>query len=205
MKRKNRNFIVGYFFLFLQLVIIMVNVGAPLDIFFWFCNHAPLFFAVAFFINRSDIAKGILNIGLLGQFLWAVDLFFLLLGFEIFGFTSYVFEKSGYLGVFPILIHVFSTSVALLFTYDVKPEGKVLVYSGFYVAVMYVSTLVFTNESSNVNCLYSVCGIESFAFFWYIYLWPVLFFVLLVLPAHFLQYFLWKWSLKRDVKMNCSC
>ncbi|MCA9460218.1 MAG: hypothetical protein KC550_06745, partial [Nanoarchaeota archaeon] len=105
------------------------------DVFFWFCNHTPLFFAFAFFLKKRNVIKGLINVGFLGQFAWTLDfLSKLLFDTYIFKVTQYVFESQNGLWVLlPIGIHMFSTNLALFFTYKRKPDIYTAFYSSIYI------------------------------------------------------------------------
>jgi len=73
-KDDNKFILIGFFFLFLQFFVFWGNYMLDrYDVFFWFCNHTPLFFAFAFFLKKRNVIKGLINVGFLGQFAWTLD------------------------------------------------------------------------------------------------------------------------------------
>lgn len=180
----------GLFFLFLQFVVILGSFRTDtFDIFFWFCNHTPLFFAIAFFIRNMNLIKAFINVGFLIQFLWFLDfLFALLFDFYIIGMTNYVFEDLvGFTILIPILLHIFSTNVALIFTFKEKTNYVVLFYSFFYLSFLFFLTFLFTSPENNINCIYEICEFESLTFPFYTYLWVPVMFFLIILPTFYFQ------------------
>lgn len=183
------NYIVGAYFLIIQVLIIIMNLQfTHQGVFFWFCNHVPFIFAIAFFFKEVQIVKALISVGFIAQILWIIDfLGKLLFDIFVFGFTAYVFDLSGLLLVTVILVHFFSTTVAIVFsaTEDILPKS--LWYSAAYIVVLYVSTIVFTASQYNVNCGYALCGFEELSIPYYTIIVPFVAFVVLVIPGYYLQ------------------
>jgi len=160
---------------------------------FWFCNHTPFILALLLYFRKKYIIKGIINIGLIFQFLWTIDFISkALFGFYLTGTTRYLFEGSfGWLIIIPVLIHIFSTNLALYFTYDSKPNIKALFYSLIYIIVIYGITLSFTSIETNINCVRTICGV-SYSFDTYTNYWPALAFFLIVIPTQLIQFVFYK-------------
>lgn len=188
----DKYFYLGLFFLFLQLVVILGSFRTDnFDIFFWFCNHTPLFFAIAFFIRSVSLIKAFINVGFLIQFLWLVD-FLVALIFDIYaiGMTRYVFEDLvGFYVLVPILIHIFSTNVAFIFTFKEKTKNIVLFYSFIYLVFLFIFTFIFTSPENNINCIYEICEFEDLTFNFYTYFWIPLMFIFIIFPTFYLQRF----------------
>ncbi len=172
------------------------------DVFFWFCNHTPLFFAFAFFTKNKNLIKGFINVGFLGQFVWTIDfLSRIFLGYNLFNMTNYVFDNPNGLWVLlPIGIHIFSTNLALYFTYKKKPNIYSAFYSLLYITFLYAGTITYTLTSRNVNCIFEICGFQELTFSNYSNFWPILTFFLVAIPTQGIQYFLYK--LSRRPKTN---
>ena len=184
----------------MQLVVLWFNFEASrYNVFYWFCNHTPLMFSLAFFYGKDRIIKAIINLGFLPQILWTVDfLMKIFFGFYTFGFTRYVFDDA--LGIYvlvPILIHMFSTNVAFIATIKKKVDLKILMYSVIYVVLLYGITLVYSAQEINVNCVYEMCGAENYTPVWYTSLWPLIVFVFVLLPTQGIQYFFYWWFAKK--------
>ena len=204
---KNRNllsrkdisyYFIGVFFLMLQLVLVLINKNAQnYDIFYWFCNHVTLILGIAFIFRKIDIIKSMVNVGFLAQFFWTMDFFSkLVFDIYIFKFTDYVFEAmTGAIVAIPILIHIFSTNIAFYFTYEHKTKSKVLLYSFIYLAILYLVTILFTPNSSNINCVSHICGFKEYTFIGYNYLWVFIVFLVVIVPTHLIQW--WAYILNK--------
>ncbi len=198
-KDKNIYIVVGCFFLFMQFFVILGNYFSDrYDVFFWFCNHTPLFFGFAFLLKKRNIIKGLINVGFLGQFAWLMDFTGkLLFDVHIFKMTEYVFEDPNGLWVLvPIGIHIFSTNVALYFTREKKPNITTLLYSLIYIMFLYAGTLTYTLPERNVNCVVALCGALDLTPANYTNFWPILAFFLVVLPTQGIQYLVYNLSKK---------
>lgn len=198
----NRFILVGFFFLFLQFFVFLSNYKTDrYDVFFWFCNHTPLFFGFAFLLKKKDVIKGLINVGFFGQFAWTLDflgkMFF---DFHIFKMTNYVFENPNGLWILvPIGIHIFATNVALYFTYKTKPSIYSAFYSLLYIMFLYAGTLTYTLVERNVNWIYKIGGEINYSHDLYTNFWLILVFFLIVIPTQGFQYLLYK-LYKKNVK-----
>jgi hypothetical protein len=195
----NHYLFIGYFFLVMQFFVFLGNYQAErYDVFFWFCNHTPLFFAFAFFLKKRNVIKGLINVGFLGQFAWTLDfLGRILFGEHIFKMTEYVFEGDRGLWILlPIGIHILSTNIALYVTRKRKPDIYTLLYSSIYILFLFAGTLTYTLIERNVNCIYLLCGATHLTFNYYTYLWPILVFLIVALPTQGIQYIVHKISTK---------
>lgn len=209
MKKKSKEkrifFITGIYFLLLQLVIFVENYFAyRYNIFFWFCNHTPLLFGLFFLAGKKDWIKAIINIGFLVQFIWVFDfisnIFF---GSYSLGVTQYIFESElGWFILIPLFAHALSTNVALAHTYKIKPNKKVLIYSGIYILLLYFVTLTYAPIENNINCVYNLCGIQEYTFAGYTLLWPLLVFVIIILPTHGIQHIFYKLYKRKSLRKD---
>lgn len=182
----------GIFFLLLQIGITAYNLSAGrYHVLAWFCNHAPMFFGVAFLIRNKTLINALINFGLLGQLVWVLDFLFMLAGIEVLGVTSYVFEEEIYSFLFQSMIHFLGVGLALLFTYSDRPTVKELRYSATYTIMLYLFSLLFADL--NVNCVSYICGMPDLTPPHYTLLWPFLIFAILVLPTHGIRHLLHRW------------
>lgn len=189
----DKYFYLALFFLFLQFIVIAGSYNTDnFDIFYWFCNHTPLFFSIAFFIRNISLVKSLINVGFLIQFVWLIDfLIALLFSYYTLGITRYVFEDLSGLTIFiPILIHIFSTNVSLIFTFKEKTKDIVLIYSFIYLVLLYIFTLFFTSVENNINCIYEICSLEFLTPPFYTFFWIPIMFILIILPSYYLQKYL---------------
>lgn len=194
-KEKNRYLAIGIFFFILQFFVFLGNYHAEnYDVFFWFCNHTPLFFAFAFILGKKDLIKGLINVGFLAQFAWTIDfLGFLIFKLYIFKVTDYIFETPNGLWVLvPIGIHVFATNLALISTYKKKPNLITLFYSLIYIIFLFAGTLTYTLDTNNVNCVIQLCGATNLTFNGYTNFWPIIVFFFIAVPTQGIQYLMYK-------------
>lgn len=200
MKEKKTFLVLGLSFLVLQLLIVLIKYD-PLryDLFFWFCNHSPLFFGIAFLLNKKDVIKALINAGFIGQFVWILDLLSkLVFDIYLFNLTQYVFETPDVSWVtITIISHVLATNIALYFTYKSEPKRIILLYSFIYLILLYIITLSFTPIDRNVNCVYEVCGLTGLTFPFYFIFWPIAAFIVMVLPVYGLQNLLYNFSKRK--------
>jgi hypothetical protein len=141
----------------------------------WYCNHAPLLFALAFMARSAQVSKGIISVGLLAQTAWLADFFTrLVFGFYLFKITDYVFvEPLSVSNAVVIAIHTAVVPLALALTYNIRPRAVSLLYSLAYIAALYGITLLFTPAALNVNCVFQTCVFKTLLSFpQYTALWP---------------------------------
>jgi hypothetical protein len=201
--RENQYIIIGYFFLIMQVLIILSNYyTGRMHVMFWFCSHTPLIFGLAFLLDKKDVIKGLINVGFLFQFAWTLDfLSKLIFNVYIFWVTDYLFnEPHGLYMLVPILVHILGANLALFMTYKEKPNLRALFYSLIYLVIIYWVSLAYTIPERNVNCVHLLCGIPQYTFPYYTNLWLLTALVLIVLPTHGIQYLLYRISQKHSHK-----
>lgn len=198
---KDKHYVfVALFFLLLQTFLIYANWNVErYYMYFWYCNHILVLFALAFYFKKKQAIKALIAAGLVGQIGWALDFFsFVFFGSHILGSTSYVFEITQTpVFVATILVHLLSSFIALLFTLDIQPKVKTLFYASVYWVVLYLILLLFTTPIGNPNCVYALCGFEHVTIPFYEFLWPFLAFFVVTLPGYYIQFYLNKWYDRR--------
>lgn len=189
MKEEIKNILIVIFFLIMQIFILIGNINnEDYDVFFWFCNHIPMLFAISFYFNNHNMTKGLINIGFLAQLVWGLDfLSKLIFNTYIFNLTEYVFEKNSLWILLPISIHLFSTNVALYLTRKEEPNQKTLEYSMIYVIILYIVTLIFTNPANNINWIYKIEANINYSNTLYTIFWPIITLVFIILPTQKIQ------------------
>lgn len=144
------------FFLILEILIIIRNIKAKeYNLFWWFCDFAPILFAISFSLNNAQFTKGIINVGLLTQ---SITLILLIIAFisgkDILG-SKKALARGKFFVITEILIHA-TTIIALILTYNIKPELQSLTYSLIIIVIMFFLTLIYTPKEENVNLLYNL-------------------------------------------------
>lgn len=181
----------GIFFLILQILIIWRNVWLDDYLsFLWLCDFLPILFAISFFFKKVQFTKGLINLCLIPQLVYFIDL------------IIYTFSKGAYtLGFIPTVIsgpmifflisvfaHLLSTSVAFILTYREKTEKISLAYSLVLLMIIFCLTLYFSPAQRNVNCVFFFHGIIfNFYGIYYTLLWPILVFLFIIFPTYFTQ------------------
>ncbi|MAF34906.1 hypothetical protein CMO91_03605 [Candidatus Woesearchaeota archaeon] len=178
-----------WFLIFVQALILVRNsVFNDWGAFYWFCDSAALVFAIAVYYKNTDAIKGVLNVGLVAQIIWLVDFASGLTGHFVLGVTEYAFS---YLNtpwiLVPLLMHVATPAIMLWQTRKHKPNRKALAWSFGYLILLFVLALAAPVEE-NASCVREICGLETIRLPAYTLLWPVYSFIIMVLPAHLLQW-----------------
>ncbi len=184
---KNKYHVASIFFLLLGIIAVMKNIMiGDYQGFFWFCDFVPFLFAAGFLMEDKHYVKGLVNIGLVAQFIFIACLILNFLGVRIIEFSGW----SPIEIAVSVLLHVCSANIALLLTYKIKPTKKTLAYSAALMLLMFALTLMFTSPEKNINYTNNT-GFLKLSIPCYTYLWPVLFFGLIILPTQYLQNFLY--------------
>ncbi len=194
---KSKYFWAGVFFLIVQIIVVIRNYFSNYLYFFWFCDFAPLLLAIAFFLEKEHLAKAVINFGLIFQISFIIHYIHSIiagtLGEELI-FSPFF----NFIYLFATILFHLSTTFALFLTYKIKPSMKTVNYSILVVVVIYLISLVFTPISSNINLVHVPWNIIPFIIPYYIYLWPTLAILFLVLPIQSFQYFLYKLANKKN-------
>jgi hypothetical protein len=191
---KKDNFLVyllaGILFLLLELLVISRNGSNYLN-FIWFCNFAPLLFAIFFFFKNVQAIKGLINLALVTDIFFLIDFFSsLLFNFGIFGRVQPYFGEGILFISITVLLHM-AAFIALFVTYKIKPTKEALKYSVLFLLFTYFITLLFSPTNMYYNYVYATRpGFISapFPHFYLTVLWPILMFLLVILPSYWIQY-----------------
>lgn len=189
MKTPSKSFLLGVFFLILQILVIVRNQNSNPEIFVWFCNHVLLILSIGCFTHNNHLLKGIINVGLIGQLVWSIDfLSKIIFGFHFFNVTNYVFTQPyTFSTALTILIHMFATTIALYHTRKIQPTKKTLLYSISYLLILYIVTLLFTSPQNNINWVFEIGGTIKYQSIFYTIAYPIITIFLVILPTQYLQ------------------
>ena len=195
---KSKYFLLGTIFLFLQLFFVSTSTSFLFeDSLLWFCAHTPLLFAVGFYFKQYQVIKGLISVGFIGQIGWALDFIASIFGVEILGVTRYVYTlESTALMISTIAAHFFGTFLALYFTYKKRIKKKSLVVSVLYGLFVFFTTYILTEPSLNINCVFEPCGFGIPYSDFYTVMWPLIAFLVLILPGYYIQY--WLHNMSKD-------
>ncbi len=190
--KNQKYFLIGLWFLLIQVIAIVRNYSDSYIYFFWFCDFAPMLFAIAFFMKKDDFVKGLINIGLFAQIIFLIDFFYNAFNnISLLDFMPSFSELSLFYILSTFLLHI-STFIALVFTYKTKPSKNTLFSSIWIIIGLYALTLIFTSPIDKINYVYSSGDLLKFAIPYYTFLWPFIVFIFIVLPTQGLQYLIWK-------------
>lgn len=167
--------------------------------FIWYCDIVLVFFAAGFFTKNDGLIKGLLNIGFLTQFIFIIEfLIELFFGISLSETISLILTQNIPSISISLATHLFSTNLALLITYKCKSDRSPLIYSVAAILILYFLTLFFTPPERNINYVFSSEFFFGVKIPFYAYLWPILVFVLVVVPTNWLQEFLYKRTIKKS-------
>lgn len=194
-RMKRKYFLIGSFFVFMQIVALIRNYSENYFYFFWYCDFVPILLAVAFFLKNTDFVKGLINIGLIPQAIFLIDFVLTIItGSSPLSITRNLSALNIFFIISTLFIHL-SVSLAFLFVHKEKTDKKALYYSFFSLVFIYIATLLFTPPAGIVNYVYHAGNwLSGFVDYipYYTELWIVLTFVLVVLPTYLIQYFVYK-------------
>jgi hypothetical protein len=198
----DKYFYLGLFFSIVQILVFIRNemLSDPI-LFFHYCDNIALFLAIAFFIRNIPLIKALISTGLILQFIYFLDLIAnLVFNIQITGSTDYISNYT----IFPLIVtmfmHLGTAFVALAFVYKEKNKIISLLYAFIYVCFLYFTTILFTPEGYDINCIYNACNVSFIYFNGFTKYWIPFAFLLLVIPTHYLQNFIYHMNQKLNGK-----
>ncbi|MFW6310925.1 MAG: hypothetical protein ACOC1K_01690 [Nanoarchaeota archaeon] len=195
---KNKFFVASIFFVILQLLILYkYTYLSGFSNMLWFCSHASMILAIGFFFKNFNLIKAIISVGLIIQFFWFLDfLSNLVFGFFIFGATDYMFLDTSLFSYIISLFEHLTCLIALLLTYKIKTERKVLIYAFIYLIILLIVTILFSGEGSNYNFVRNLLIFNELTFSGYQFFWIFSAMTFIVLPVYFFQ--IWLYNLHKS-------
>lgn len=203
-KETKKYFLIGVLFLLIEILAITRNFLESYIYFFWFCDFAPILFAILFFFKKPQYVKALINFGLIPQLIFLINFFYIsFFGKDLFNLIPNFSELSFLYLVNTFILHL-STLAALFFTFKIKPQKNTFYYSGIILVSIYLVTLIFTSPASgNINYVYSLGDLLKFSIPYYTVLWPVLVFLILILPTQGIQYVIYRvWKRRENKKFR---
>ena len=187
--KKIDTFIVAsIFFVCLQgILIVKFSILHNFKLAYYFCYHAPILFAIAFYRKDIVMIRSLIIIGLIGQAAWLLDYFsHLIFGVYVLGNSRFILGYHGIVYVATLFSHLFSTLPALLLVRKGPLTKKAMQYAFVYFFVFYVLNLVhIIPESYNVNFVWEFEGFDIFPFYTQLYLLYII--PLSILPGYYIQ------------------
>jgi len=192
---KEKYKIAGIYFLIIQLLIIIelflfsgANGSNEWIGILFFCYHGPLILSIGFFTKNIELVKTIISVLLIVQLLWIAD--FLLYGFVGFNFMGITKDIYGYgiiIYMIYVTVHLASSIVALMFTWNERNSPISLVYGMIYAFCIYLLVILLSNKHNDINCIYNGCGTFITFVPHFTLIWPILFFIFCIVPGYMIQ------------------
>ena len=186
---KNKFIYVGFYFIILQFLIIYINI--LLDDFiliFFLCNHISLFLAYGFLTKNIQLIKGLISVGLIPQLIYIIEFFSeLFFNTNIISSTGNLFSYDLIEFIITLLIHFSTLTLAFYFTMKNKIKLSSLVYSIFYIIILFTTTILFTPKSYDLNCIFNSCGISFLQFPQILYFWIPITIIFIIMPTYYIQ------------------
>ena len=177
-----------FIFIILQILIIVRNLNnKDYQLFFYLCDFIPLIFIITFLFNFYPLAKSLISIGLIPQLIGIIPpILNLTSNIKFDGIPDYG-KQSKFNQIIELLIHLVPINLALLLTYQIKPEPISLFYSFIILIFLFISTITFTSKKFNINFVYGL-DFLGFKLPWHTLLWVIYAFIIVVLPGFLVQY-----------------
>jgi hypothetical protein len=171
--------IFGTFFLVVQIIITSALIFNPETRVYlvWMCNNFSFFLAIACYLKKMQLVKGVSYVGLVAQLLWVFDFFSPYFGVNLSSIADYVMlDGFTYTNIVSVLVHVCIPVIVLLLSFRIRPEPRSLLYALPYVAFLFAITIAFTPVEQDVNCVFSACAAGDEPLLqlpYHISLWPL--------------------------------
>ena len=184
----------------IQVAVILRDFIAGTQIYLlWFCDFAPLLIALGLIINNNQFVKGAINLTLLGQLYFIFSaILFLATGINLLQISE-LFDESLIAIIITLLLHL-AAPLALAWEYNKKPSRIAVFYSAIMMLVFYALTIAFTSPGKNINLVYSSDYILGFTPPGYTLYWPIMAFLVVIIPTYYLQKWLYFLCRKKPVK-----
>ena len=156
---------------------------------YYFCYHAPILFAFAFYKRNITLIRALIIIGFVGQVIWLMDYFsYISFGSFILGNSKFILRYHGIAYVATLLSHLMSSLLALALVYKSEIPKKSLYYAFCYFVIFYILNIIHViPKSYNVNFVWEFEGFDVFPLYTELYLFYVIPFA--ILPGYYVQVF----------------
>ncbi len=193
---KIRFYSAGVFFLLTQILILsaLLPHAETRTYIFWVCNNFSLLLAIACFQRNIQFVKGVSYVALLPQILWIIDFISHFFGLNVLTISDYILtEGYTYANEVSIFVHLFVPVFIIAFSVKYHPEVKSLLYAFSYILGVYLSTILLTPSSEDINCVFEACRLKTYLPY-HMWLWPIYasFLILFAYVIHHVLYFGWK-------------
>jgi hypothetical protein len=177
------------YFIILQILIIYRNyILDDLILIFYFCNHIAILLAFGFFTKNFQLIKGLINIGLIPQLIYAIEFFSeIIFKTNLISSTGDLHTYSTITFIITLFIHFTTLFIAFYFVKNIKITKQSLIYSFSYILILYFTTILFTPIEYDLNCVYNACEISFLQFNNFIYLWIPITILFTIIPTYYIQ------------------
>ncbi|MBS3074672.1 hypothetical protein J4447_04470 [Candidatus Pacearchaeota archaeon] len=130
---------------------------------FWFCYIGMILLGLGIIIRNIPLIKSQMYILLIPDVIWVIDfLVRLLSGRSFLGIVDYFFRETNVLVKIVSLQHVYLLPLVIAAVFligkPIRTNNKGVLISVIEITFIYLTTLIFTSPSSNVNCVYRFCS-----------------------------------------------
>ncbi len=176
------------FYICLQCVLLLkFYILGNFQLAYYFCYHAPILFAIAFYRKDVVMIRALIIIGLVGQSTWLLDYSsYLLFGDFILGSSKFILRYHGIIYIATLFSHLFSSLLALSLVYSDDLPKRTIGYAFIYLFIFYVLNIVhIIPESYNVNYVWKFESLGAFPYQTKLYLLYI--FPLSIFPGYYVQ------------------
>ncbi len=202
MKKDKIYFLAGIFFLLLEIMVFIRNSGNYIN-FFWVCNFVPVLFAIAFFAKKVHVVKALINVVLIPDVFFLIDFFTSIFFHHGFLCPMQSYFQEGLLFIIvSVLLHVVAF-IALLFTYEIKPKIKTLIFSVCFIIIIYFITLIFSPSNLYYNYVHNSkpgCISIGIPYKFITISWPIIMFAGVILLGQAIQYLIYRFHVRKRNK-----
>ncbi|MEK6899035.1 MAG: hypothetical protein AABW79_02975 [Nanoarchaeota archaeon] len=129
------------------------------DQIYWFCYVSLFIIGIGLLLKDGNVIASQVNILAVGIIFWCIDFFhYLITGLPLWGITDYFFVESNFLVKIVTLQHVYTLPLTIYALSIIKITRKDLwKISLIQALIIFIIVSLFTEASSNINCIFSSC------------------------------------------------
>lgn len=194
---KKKTFILSYFF-FLQIFIFfwITGIEEDLNLFLYFCYHAPLLIVLLLLFDREDLIPSLIIFSLLAQLLYIFD--FIIshsIGTSFLGYYDYNLNSHILIQTITLLAHL--TSIILLYFYShIEPKKQHLFITFIYTLSIYIIVTLFISPQYNINGITTTYTILDYLPYYSI-LYSIYHLIIIAIPTYYVLLNIYKYRNKQ--------
>ena len=147
----------------------------------WISYTVMLLIGLGMLLRSSYLIGSQINIVFIPYLVWSIDFFYnLFFQKSLWGLTDYIFLSRSVISQIISLQHLFIIPIALISLHFIKSKKvNSWIFSILQVAIFFFITRIFSEPSSNINCVFKDClGIINSN---YIFVWFTAYFIMILL------------------------